>query len=56
MRSAIGAPPGSRVVTTSMPRRSRQARAAAIWVDFPAPSMPSRVMNFPALILCCPRG
>src|SRR5262245_52603348 len=43
--SAVGEPPGSRVVTTSRPRaRSRAARRSTC-VLLPAPSPPSNVMK-----------
>ena len=42
MRSEMGQPPGSRVSTTSQPRRSSQSFSLAIWVDLPQPSEPSR--------------
>ena len=51
MRSPMGDPPGSLVVMTRIPRSSRQPCTTANWVDFPAPSMPSRVMSLPASIM-----
>ena len=49
MRSARCDPPGSRVVTTAMPRASRRRARRSIWVDFPAPSPPSKVMKRPVI-------
>src|SRR5690554_3049410 len=45
MSSAPGAPPGSRVVTTLCPNAESRSASRLIWVDFPAPSPPSSVMN-----------
>src|SRR5450631_2005161 len=49
--SAPGDPPGSRVRTTSMPKLSSRRASVAAWVDFPAPSPPSKVMKRPAKVL-----
>ena len=46
-----GAPPGSRVTTTSRPTASSPVRSSLIWVDLPLPSPPSRVMKSPRSIL-----
>src|SRR6266581_1224071 len=43
IRSASGEPPGSRVKTAGMPRESRSALRRWAWVDFPDPSIPSKV-------------
>src|SRR5690606_17981462 len=45
--SAKAEPPGSRVRTTWMPRACRRSARSRAWVDFPAPSPPSNVMNLP---------
>src|SRR5690606_14170591 len=47
MASAPGAPPGSRVCTTSRLRPRSAAASAPASVDLPAPSPPSRVMSRP---------
>ena len=49
MRSARGVPPGSRVTMTSSPRATSESRNAAICVVLPTPSLPSMVMNLPAI-------
>jgi len=54
--SAPGEPPGSRVAVAAIPARPSAATSRATWVDFPAPSPPSTVMNLPrALSGGCPR-
>ncbi len=45
--SPTDVPPGSRVCTSSMPRCSMPCRNPASKVLLPAPSPPSRLMNFP---------
>src|SRR5205807_4718739 len=47
--SAVGVPPGSRVTTTALPSPVSRAARRFTWVDFPVPSPPSKVMNFPAI-------
>ena len=42
-------PPGSRVVTTSMPRNLRRSASKATCVDLPEPSPPSNVMKHPRI-------
>ena len=42
-------PPGSRVVTTSMPRTRNSLASSRSCVDFPQPSIPSKVMKTPAM-------
>src|SRR5882757_5145822 len=50
-RSARGVPPGSRVTRAVMPREASHSLTSWATVDLPAPSMPSRVMKRPRLIL-----
>ena len=45
----IGVPPGSLVSTTGRCRASKYSPSHLRWVVFPAPSMPSTVMNRPAM-------
>ena len=45
MRVPSEVPPGSRVVTTSRPCRRRWLASIRICVDFPHPSMPSKVIK-----------
>src|SRR5262249_44415808 len=45
--SAPREPPGSRVSSTSSPAARRAAASRRAWVDLPAPSPPSSVMNRP---------
>jgi hypothetical protein len=45
--SASGVPPGSRVRVTLRPCALKASARAEIWVDFPAPSMPSKLMKRP---------
>lgn len=47
--SEIAGPPGSRVRRTSQPFSRRYASARQSCVDFPQPSTPSNVMNFPCI-------
>ena len=49
--SASGVPPGSRVRVTALPCASNACANAAMWVDLPAPSMPSKLMNKPFIDL-----
>src|SRR5690606_2722952 len=44
-RSARSVPPGSRVTTTCRPPPPRWSATCCTWLDFPAPSTPSRVAN-----------
>ena len=44
-----GDPPGSRVISAEMPFCASALANARAWVDFPAPSPPSNVMNLPAM-------
>jgi hypothetical protein len=50
IRSASGEPPGSRVKDTGIPAFRRASRRREAWVDFPDPSIPSRVIRGPGLI------
>src|ERR1700730_13020160 len=50
-RSARGVPPGSRVTRAVIPRAASHSLTSCATVDLPAPSMPSRVMKRPRLIL-----
>ncbi len=43
--SAMGVPPGSRVVVTDRPARRRRSASMESCVDFPQPSTPSKVTN-----------
>ena len=45
----LGDPPGSLVIMTFLPSRCRLLANRRTWVDFPAPSPPSNVMNLPML-------
>src|ERR1700712_4426931 len=47
MISAPGDPPGSRVTMARNLAASRRSARVLIWVDFPDPSPPSKVMNCP---------
>src|SRR5580704_17773309 len=47
MISAPGDPPGSRVTMARTFAASRRSASVLIWVDFPLPSPPSKVMNRP---------
>ena len=49
MASATVVPPGSLVWTTLYPARRRARARCLIWVLFPLPSGPSRVMKSPRL-------
>ena len=50
MISAPGEPPGSRVSTTSMPKRAQpRPPGCDAWVDLPVPSPPSKVMKRPRI-------
>ena len=49
MPSPSAVPPGSRVATTSRPRRSSSCRSSSTWVVLPLPSIPSKVTNMPAV-------
>ncbi|MCK7578003.1 MAG: hypothetical protein MZV65_21115 [Chromatiales bacterium] len=44
-----GVPPGSWVMMTGRPFSRRNSPASRIWVVFPDPSTPSKVMNHPAM-------
>src|SRR4051812_26673533 len=50
MASPISVPPGSRQVTTSCPRWARNWQNSFICVDFPTPSIPSKLKNVPCII------
>src|SRR5712671_2644141 len=58
MISAPADPPGSRVTTTAMACERRRRANSSAWVDFPAPSPPSKVMKrpriSPCLVACAP--
>src|SRR3981189_3590661 len=58
MISAPGDPRGSRVTTTAMACERRRRANSSAWVDFPAPSPPSKVMKrpriSPCLVACAP--
>src|SRR3954465_8895001 len=45
MVSPMGGPPGSRVTRNGMPDCSKRLASRFTWVDFPQPSVPSKVMN-----------
>ena len=53
--SPSGVPPGSRVTTTCRPLARKRSAIKDKCVLLPAPSIPSRVMNFPWDIYCCRR-
>src|SRR4051812_14733521 len=55
MISAPGEPPGSRVSTARSPASPSRAARNFAWVDFPAPSPPSNVMNRPRIQASRPR-
>src|SRR5437879_1028667 len=46
----MGVPPGSRVVWTLRPNARSRPASNEIWVVFPLPSVPSKVMNRPPAI------
>src|SRR5262245_25725325 len=47
MTSAPGEPPGSRVTMVRSLAASSRSASLRIWVDFPEPSPPSKVINRP---------
>ena len=49
MSSARRVPPGSRVTSTDFPSARSASASAATCVDFPPPSGPSKLMNFPRM-------
>ena len=50
INSAPGAPPGSRVDIAPIPHCLRDSTNRLAWVDLPAPSPPSIVINCPEMI------
>ena len=54
--SASGVPPGSRVSVTTRPWARKAAARLSMWVDLPAPSMPSKLMKSPVRLMNGPLG